>query len=215
MVSRKYVDGATFGQLTIVGMAPRRGTNKFVYCTCSCGNPDIIEVFIGNLGRGHTTSCGCAFKEAITKHGLHNTLEYRVRIYMIQRCYNENHDSYLDYGGRGISVCDRWLESVENFYDDMGLCPEGYTLERIDVNGNYCPENCKWDTPSNQGYNKRIRESNTSGRTGVYWAEREGFWKAQIGYMGKVFALGSSHCFEEAVKLREKAELHYYGWIKE
>lgn len=215
MTSRKYFEGARFGELTIVGMAPRRGTNKFVYCTCSCGNPETIEVFIGNLGRGHTTSCGCVFREVITKHGLTNTLEYRVRTYMIQRCYNKNHDSYSDYGGRGITVCERWLESVENFIEDMGKCPEGLTLERIDVNGNYCPENCKWETASNQGYNKRIRESNTSGRTGVYWCEKESLWRAQIGYMGKVFALGGSPSFDAAVLLREQAEIKYYGRIKE
>lgn len=215
MITRKYFEGAKFGELTIVGMAPRRGTNKFVYCTCSCGNPEIIEVFIGNLGRGHTTSCGCAFKEAITKHGLHNTLEYRVRTYMIQRCYNENHESYLDYGGRGITVCDRWLESVENFYSDMGPCPDGMTLERIDVNGNYCPENCKWETSGNQGYNKRIRSNNKSGRTGVSWRGPDAVWVAQIGFEGRVIPLGSSPSFEIAVKIREEAELKYYGWIKE
>lgn len=211
----KYDVGTLWGKLTVIERLPKSGTNLFVMCKCDCGNPEPLRVFVGNLGKGHTTSCGCARIEAITKHGLHNTLEYRVRTYMIQRCFNENHESYADYGGRGISVCDSWLESVETFYEDMGPCPDGMSLERIDVNGNYCPENCKWDTPSNQGYNKRIRESNTSGRTGVYWAEKEGVWKAQIGYMGKVFALGSSLSFEGAVKLREKAELHYYGWIKE
>lgn len=214
-VARKYYEGATFGKLTIVGRAPVRGNNKFVYCECSCGNEEIFQVFIGNLGRGHTTSCGCAKLEAITKHGLHNTLEYRVRVYMIQRCYNIKHDSYPDYGGRGIYVCDRWLESVENFLTDMGKCPEGHTLERIDVNGNYTPENCKWDTAGNQGYNKRIRTNNTSGRTGVYWKEKESLWGAQIGFKGKVIALGSSTSFEKAVKIREEAELKYYGWIKE
>lgn len=212
---KKYADGEKFGLLTVIGAAPPRKQNKFVYCKCDCGNPEPIEVFIGNLGRGHTTSCGCAWLENVTKHGLTNTLEYRVRTYMIQRCYNTKHDSYPDYGGRGIYVCDRWLESVENFVADMGKCPEGHTLERIDVNGNYTPENCKWDTLGNQGYNKRIRTNNTSGRTGVYWKEQESAWAAQIGFEGKVIALGSRSSFEEAVKIREEAELKYYGWIKE
>lgn len=175
----------------------------------------VIQVFIGNLGRGHTTSCGCVWKESVTKHGLNGTLEYRVRTYMIQRCYNENHDSYPDYGGRGITVCERWLASVEDFVADMGKCPDGLTLERIDVNGNYCPENCKWETASNQGYNKRMRQNNTSGRTGVSWSETEGLWKAQIGYMGKVYALGGSLSFDKAVKLKKQGELKYYGWNKE
>lgn len=90
--AKKYYEGAVFGELTVVERAPPRGSNKFVYCRCSCGNPEVIQVFIGNLGRGHTTSCGCVWKEAVTKHGLYDTLEYRVRVYMIQRCYNEKHE---------------------------------------------------------------------------------------------------------------------------
>lgn len=214
-VARKYYEGAVFGKLTVVGRAPPRKNNKYVCVECSCGNPEIFQVFIGNLGRNHTTSCGCTWRENVTKHGLHNTREYRVRVYMIQRCYNTKHESYPDYGGRGITVCDRWLDSVENFYEDMGPCPEGLTLERIDVNGNYCPENCKWETSGNQGYNKRIRSNNTSGRTGVYWKESEGLWSAQIGFEGRVIPLGSSNSFEGAVKIREEGELKYYGWIKE
>lgn len=214
-MSKKYFVGAKFGKLTITERLPKVSTNTSVLCKCDCGNPEQIKVFIGNLGRGHTTSCGCAFEEAITKHGLYGTPAYSVRAYMIQRCCNPNHDSYADYGGRGIKVCDRWLESVENFVEDMGQPPEGLTLERVDVNGDYCPENCKWETATNQMYNQRIRDNNTSGRTGVYWSNRDNLWKAQIGHKGEVIPLGHSKSFDVAVKLREEAELKYYGWIKQ
>lgn len=212
---KKYFEGAKFGKLTIVGRAPKRGTCSYVYCLCDCGNPDVKEVFTGNLGKGHTTSCGCNFTEVMTKHGLFGTPIYRIRTYMIQRCYNPNHQSYKDYGGRGITVCDRWLESVENMLEDLGQPPEGLTLERIDVNGNYCPENCKWETSANQAYNKRLRPDNTSSRTGVYWSEKEQAWRAQIGVAGKVIALGRSSSFEKAVDLRREAELKYYGRYKD
>ncbi|MNR05724.1 hypothetical protein D3C85_1217690 [compost metagenome] len=82
------------------------------------------------------------------------------------------------------------------------------------MNGNYCPENCKWDTTSNQAYNQRKRKDNTSGRTGVSWSERDSVWKAQIGYEGSVIILGQSPSFEVAVKLREEAEIKYYGKTK-
>ena len=74
---------------------------------------------------------------------------------MKQRCYNPNKDSFKNYGGRGITVCDRWLNSSANFLADMGPRPEGYTLERRDVNGNYEPTNCYWDTPKQQSLNRR------------------------------------------------------------
>lgn len=74
---------------------------------------------------------------------------------MKQRCFNKNNKSYKYYGGRGITVCDRWLESLSNFVEDMGERPEGYTLERINVNGDYCPDNCKWASWSEQMRNRR------------------------------------------------------------
>jgi len=74
---------------------------------------------------------------------------------MLARCYNPNHPKYPLYGGRGITVCDRWRDSVENFLSDMGEVPPGHTLDRIQTNGNYTPENCRWATPSQQSFNRR------------------------------------------------------------
>jgi|SRR5690554_418941 len=211
----KYGIGKKFNRLTIVGKLPKEGTNSYRLCKCDCGNPEILKVSISNLGRNHTTSCGCYFLEAITSHGMYGTRTYRARYDMLSRVYDPAHPGYSDYGGRGIQVCDRWRESFENFFEDMGECPEGYSLDRIDYNGDYEPGNCRWATLSVQGYNQRRRSNNTSGRTGVYFSTRDGVWRAQIGFEGKVIPLGSSPDFEGAVKLREEAELKYYGWNKE
>lgn len=91
-------------------------------------------------------------------HGMSNTPEYKAWFEMKRRCYNKNRKGYKNYGGRGIKVCDRWLESFENFYEDMGDRPSpNHSLDRIDVNGNYEPSNCKWSDRTEQNYNQRFR----------------------------------------------------------
>lgn len=213
-IKEKYGIGAKFDKLTIVGKVPKEGTNSSRLCRCDCGNPSVIKVSISNLGRNHTTSCGCVHKEIVTKHGKYKSRTYRARFDMLHRVYDERHPSYIDYGGRGIKVCDRWIESFENFYKDMGDCPEGLTLDRIDSNGDYTAENCRWASAGLQGYNQRKRRDNTSGRTGVSYNKESDKWTAQIGFEGRVIPLGSSKSFDVAVKLREEAELKYYGFLK-
>lgn len=94
-------------------------------------------------------------------HGLSKTSEYKIWLGIKYRCFNEKCSAYIDYGGRGITVCDRWL-SFENFYEDMGARPVGQTLERVDNDGNYCPENCEWADYSKQNKNRRkLKTSNT------------------------------------------------------
>lgn len=136
---------------------------------------------------------------------------------MVKRCLDTSNNKYYDYGGRGIKICDRWLESngegFINFYSDMGDKPEGLSLDRIDVNGNYEPDNCRWATNKEQAYNKRRYKSNRSGRTGVY--ERHGKYLACIRVDGKQIHLGTFYTFEDAVNKRELAELEYYGSNKE
>ena len=90
-----------------------------------------------------------------TKHGLSCTKTFALYYNMKQRCFNSNNDKYPDYGGRGITVCESWVDSISNFHKDMGDCPEGYSIERIDVNGNYEPSNCIWADDTTQSRNKR------------------------------------------------------------
>jgi len=103
---------------------------------------------------GNTSSCGCLQREAVTKHGQAGTPEYQAWNSCRNRCNNPSYQGYADYGGRGIAVCDRW-DDLENFLADMGPRPKGCSLDRIDNELGYSPENCKWSTQSEQGRNRR------------------------------------------------------------
>jgi len=130
------------------------------------------------------------------------------------RCYNENFISFEDYGGRGIRVCKEWLNSFETFYKDMGPKPTSkHTLERLDVNGDYCKENCVWATYTEQSLNRRTRKDSKSGRTGVCWNSQAKKWQAHISVKGKLIRLVYTDCLELAIFCREEAEMHYFGKV--
>jgi hypothetical protein len=172
-LSKKY------GHLTVVIVfwIPGKNTGRKHLCRCDCGN--YVNVDIRKLHNGHTKTCGCLNKEIITKHSLCGTPAYRTWQKMKQRCYNKNHEHYNDYGGRGITVCERWLNSFENFYKDMGTKPSPkHSIERINNNGDYELSNCRWATTKEQRRNTRQTINVTfNGKTQCLsdWAKDLGF----------------------------------------
>ena len=125
---------------------------------CDCGNEKILR--LAHVLLGHNKSCGCLRGSAnIKKYGkpLNEVKEFRIWVAMKTRCYNPKANRYYIYGGRGIKICDRWLESFHNFYDDMGPRPsDKHSIDRIDTNGDYEPGNCRWVTADVQNKNKRV-----------------------------------------------------------
>lgn len=172
--------GMRFGRLVALKLAPKKGKDRMWECACDCGSIAIIRG--ASLSKGATKSCGCYRKEVTTKrnttHGSSKSHLYSTWCDMKRRCVNPSNKRWGQYGGRGISVCDRWNHSFENFVEDMGYPPfEKAQLDRIDNNGNYEPGNTRWVTQLQNIRNRSITVKAThNGETLPIsvWAERAG-----------------------------------------
>lgn len=157
--------GRSFGRLTVIGFSHRPKKTRYWACVCKCGSEAIVPG--NNLVSGKTKSCGCFHKERAADmaramgagnitHGMTKSREYEVWHGMKQRCLDAGADDYKYYGAKGVSVCERWLNSFENFYADMGPRPSKiHQIDRRDPYGNYEPSNCRWVTPKEQQRNRR------------------------------------------------------------
>lgn len=163
---------------------------------CFCGNE--FKARTENVNNKNTKSCGCTKRT----HGFRRHKLYNVWSAMINRCYSDKNNTYINYGGRGITVCDRW-HNIANFIEDMyPSFKDGLTIDRINVNGNYELDNCRWATITLQSRNKRVIQSNnTSGYRGVYKVNKK--YKTSICVDNIVIRLGYFNTALEAAKARE------------
>lgn len=207
---KKDITGMRFDRLLVVELTDRKSGSSPVWkCLCDCGT--FCEVSENNLKRFMQKSCGCFRRDFCRTHGLSRSRIYTLWSAMVSRVKYKS----KNHGARGISYDPKW-STFEGFYQDMS---ESYAdtleLDRIDVDGDYCKDNCRWVDKSIQAFNKRMDTRNKSGRTGVYYLEEKQKWTSRITKFKKCIRLGVFDTFDEAVKAREDAELKYFGFIKQ
>ena len=174
------IAGKTYGRLTVVSQAGKSDDGHILWlCDCECGNSKVLNGH--HLRRGNTKSCGCLATETHTTHGQSvggASREYAAWANIKNRCYSPKNKHYKDYGSRGIEMCKRWKDSVDNFIEDMGQRPSScHSIERINNDGNYEPGNCKWATKreqANNTRNNRILTHNGKSMSISQWARELG-----------------------------------------
>lgn len=220
--------GQKFGRLTALYTVSNNSHHTRWHCLCECGNTK--DVLQQNLCNGHVRSCGClhvernvekinAYNASINRESHNETKSklYKIWVGIKSRCYGETASAYDNYGGRGIGVCSEWKDSFLSF--KTWALSNGYSeelsIDRIDVNGDYSPDNCRWVSNSIQQFNKRPPKRNTSGYVGVSFNKASGKWIAYITKDYVVHWLGMYDDIEDAIKARKAAEITYFGQYKD
>lgn len=229
--TKEDLTGQRFGRLVVIEQAedyvnPQGDHCARWKCLCDCQkdteNPNYTYVVGSNLKRGVTQSCGCIHREMMKeKHSTHSMTDSRLYYIwkgMKARCYIKSHNRYEHYGAKGITVCDEWKNNFQAFYDwaiqngyDENALRNECTIERKDVNGNYCPENCIWAGATTQCINQNLRKDNKTGIKGVNWDKRRNKWQAQLQINKKKVLNEHFDSFDDAVEARRKAEKQYFN----
>lgn len=217
---REDLKNQKFGMLKVINFEKNQNGRTYWLCKCDCGNYTTAEAY--KLKTGHVKSCGCLGKKNkeqlykfSIKHKKTNTKLYRTWQNMKRRCDTKSSTSYKNYGGRGITVCDEWRNDFISFYN--WAMANGYrddlTIDRIDVNGNYEPNNCRWITKEEQANNKRNNrfiEYNGKKMTLIQWSKKKNIKRETIAYrlnhnypLEKVF---SKENFSEYTKFHRKED---------
>lgn len=207
MNKNKYV-GQKFGRLVILKYSHRnKHSHPYYICKCDCGNIKTINIY--SLKSGLTKSCGCYNKEQNTKHGMSRSPEHKAWYDLNDRCYNQKNKKYKDYGGRGIRVCERWKNSFVAFQKDMGPRPsKQHSVERIDNDKGYEPDNCKWATRHTQTRNRRSNR----------WINIGGVSKIQkdwLKFLGKNLSSIYSYADYHNISNAKSAEICIKKWFKQ
>ncbi|WNV50607.1 hypothetical protein [Pseudomonas phage Rollin] len=206
--------GDRYGRLVIKSNTRKTRANGSIQafvCICDCGVEVVIDKY--NLRNGHAQSCGCLHRQRTSQakkmHGKSHTKIYYIWQTMIARCTNPKNGSYERYGARGITVCDRWVESFSNFYADMGDPPPGTTLDRRDNDQGYAPGNCRWATAHQQARNRHAYKSNKLGVNGVC-PTKNGTFSVNFRINGRLKTWRVKTLID-AVALRYRLEREYWG----
>lgn len=207
--------GKRFGKLVIKSVFYEKNNHNkneaFAVVDCDCGSQTIKR--FNQISTGKTKSCGCYRRELKPQltHGLSKSRTYRIWRHMINRCHLKSHPRYKEWGGRGITVCDSWLNSFENFYADMGEAVGNLSIDRIDNDKGYYKENCRWATIEQQAQNKRRHEN-----WGIY-KRKDYNIRFQINKIKYVYR--NFETYKEAIEFRDRKyaelilELEKFGII--
>lgn len=203
----KNIAGKRYGMLTVNKFVRMAGHHSMWECECDCGNNVIVRS--NSMRRGLTKSCGCLKKSILAdrnfRHGLSTHPLYRVWTSIRARCYRETETAFKYYGARGIGVCEEWRNSFDSFFEwAEPRWEKGLSLDRINTNGDYEPDNCRFTTMGVQALNRRVKRGNSSGITGVSWNKEQRKWAANGSAGGEKVFLGYYNTKSAAKVARQK-----------
>ncbi|QXO59281.1 hypothetical protein JC794_08305 [Morganella morganii] len=207
------MEGKKYGALTVVkeNVGKTKFGDKLCLCICDCGEETTTRSTY--LKNGHTKSCGCGRTTNLFKHGMYDSKEYRSYIGMIRACYTESDKWYGKCGAVGIKVCDSWLDSFNNFINDVGRASdENHILIRINIDDDFHKNNVRWGGGAERVARRKKLKGTSSKFKGVSWSKSKNKFKSEIMHNGKRKYLGSFDCEKEAFEAYREAHIQMKGY---